>query len=140
MNRKLRYKIVSIIIIGIFVLSCKQENENSELSKNVAKATKEAELSPDEEKIKATISELLFHAGNYNIAEIDAMMSDKSMLGISSLKDGAWSNSEITIDDFFESVKNRERSPYYKIPNDYDILVTEGQVTLARADCILHRW
>tara|TARA_R110001583_G_scaffold77046_1_gene210152 strand:- start:5059 stop:5238 length:180 start_codon:yes stop_codon:yes gene_type:complete len=59
------------------------------------------------------------------------------MLGISRLKEGTWSNSEIAINDYFESVKNRELSPYCEIPNNYDILITEGQVALARADCIL---
>lgn len=140
MTRKLGYKILSFIIIATFVLSCKQENDNSELSKNVSAETNETELNKDEVKIKKTINELLFHAGNYNIAALDPMISDKAMLGISSLKDGTWSNSEIAINDFFESVKNRERSPYCEIPNNYDILITEGQVALARADCILYRW
>jgi hypothetical protein len=67
-------------------------------------------------------------------------MSDKAMLGISRLNDGTWSNSEIAINDFFESIKNRARSPYCEIPNNFNILVTEGQVALARADCILYRW
>jgi hypothetical protein len=140
MNRKLRYAILSFIAIGAFVLSCKQENDNSESSKNVPTETKVAELNPDEEKIKATINELLFAAGNYNIAALDSMMSNKAMLGISSLKDGIWSNSEIAINDYFESVKNGERSPYCEIPNDYDIIITEGQIALVRADGILYRW
>ncbi|WP_339631766.1 ester cyclase [Bizionia echini] len=62
------------------------------------------------------------------------------MLGISSLKDGTWSNSEIAIHDFFDSIEKRERSPYYEIPIDYNIIITEGQIALARADCILYRW
>ncbi|WP_211228192.1 ester cyclase [Aequorivita capsosiphonis] len=94
----------------------------------------------DEENIKATINTLLFNAGNYNITKLDAMVSDNAMLGISRLKDETWSNSEIPINDFFESVKKRERRPYIEVPNSYDILITEGQVALARADCILYRW
>ncbi len=140
MNRKLRYVILSFITISTFIISCKQENDNSELSRNVPTETKTAELNLGEEKIKTAINELLLAAGNYNILALDSMMSDKAMLGISSLKDGTWSNSEIAINDFFESVKTRERSPYYEIPNNYDILITEGQVSLARADCILYRW
>jgi len=140
MNRKLRYSIISFITIGAFVISCKQEKDNSELSKNVPIETNVTELNPDEEKIKTTINELLFNAGNYNVSALDSMVSDKAMLGISSLKDGTWSNSEIAINDFFESIEKRERSPYCEIPNDYDILITEGQLALARADCILYRW
>jgi hypothetical protein len=140
MNRKLRYSIISFITIGAFVISCKQEKDNSELSKNVPIETNVTELNPDEEKIKTTINELLFNAGNYNVSALDSMVSDKAMLGISSLKDGTWSNSEIAINDFFESIEKRERSPYCEIPNDYDILITEGQLALARADCVLYRW
>jgi hypothetical protein len=140
MNRKLRYIILSFIAIGTLVLSCKQKNDNSELSKNIPTEAKDTTLNPDEEKIKATVNELLFAAGNYNIVALDSMMSDKAMLGISSLKDGTWSNSEIAINDFFDSVEKRERSPYCEIPNDYDIIITEGQIALARADCILYRW
>jgi len=140
MNRKLRHAIISFITIGAFAISCKPEKDNSELSKNIPTETKVTELNPDEEKIKTTINELLFNAGNYNVSALDSMVSDKAMLGISSLKDGTWSNSEIAINDFFESIEKRERSPYCEIPNDYDILITEGQLALARADCILYRW
>lgn len=83
---------------------------------------------------------MLFNAGNYNILALDSMMSDKAMLGISSLKDGTWSISEIAINDFFESVEKTERSPYYETPNAYNIIITEGQLALARADCILYGW
>ncbi|WP_242156977.1 ester cyclase [Aestuariivivens sediminis] len=140
MHRELRYAILLGIAMANSITSCRQENDHSELSKNVSIETKVVELNPDEEKIKTTIKELLFAAGNYNIAELETMISDKAMLGISSLKDGVWSNSEIAINDFFESVKHRERRPYCEIPNNFDILITEGQVALARADCTLHRW
>ena len=140
MNRKLRYVILSFITIGTFVLSCKQKKNNSEVSEIVPTETKVTEYNPDEEKIKTTINELLFNAGNYNVLVLDSMMSDKAMIGISILKDGTWSNSEIAINDFFESVEKLERSPYCEIPNDYDIIITEGQLALARADCILYRW
>ena len=130
---------LSISFINI-VISCKQEKDNSELSKNVPTETKATELNPDEEKIKTTINELLFNAGNYNVSALNSMVSDKAMLGISSLKDGTWSNSEIAINDFFESIEKRERSPYCEIPNDHDLIITEGQLALARANCILYRW
>ncbi len=125
MNSKLRYAIVAFITIGTFITSCNQEKGSSELSKNVSTQTKVTQLNPDEEKIKTTIKKLLSNAGNYNVSALDSMMSDKAMLGISSLKDGTWSNSEIAISDFFDSVEKRERSPYYEIPTDYDIIITQ---------------
>ena len=140
MKRTLRNVILSFIAFSTFIVSCKPKNDNSQLSQNATTEIKAPELNQDEENIKATVNTLLFNAGNYNIIALDSMVSDKAMLGISSLKDGTWSNSEIAINDFFESVKKRERSPYCEIPNNYDILITEGQVALARADCIVYRW
>ena len=140
MNKKLRYALLSFIVIGTSILGCKQENENSQSSENVPAESKVKVLNPDEEKIKATINELLFAAGNYNIVVLDSMISDKAMLGISRLENGTWSNSEIGITDFFESVEKKARSPYCEIPTDYEILITEGQLAIARADCILYRW
>lgn len=140
MNRKLKYTIFSFIAIGLLILSCKQENKDSKLSENISAETKDKVLNPDEENIKTIVNKLLFNAGNYNIKALRSMVSDKAMLGISRLKDGTWSNSEIAINDFFESVKKSEPSPYSEIPNNYDILITEGQVALARANCILYRW
>jgi hypothetical protein len=140
MNRKLKYTLLSLIAFSMIVVSCKPKSDNSQFSQNATTETKTSELIQDEEDIKATINTLLAHAGNYNIIALDSMMSDKAMLGISNFRDGTWSNSEIAIYDFFESVKNREPSPYCEIPNNYDILITEGQVAIARADCILSRW
>lgn len=140
MNRKLRYVLLSFIAIGTLVLGCKQKNDNSELPGNVPTDVKDLILNTDEERIKTRINELLFAAGNYDVAALESMISDKAMLGISSLKDDAWSNSEIAIRDFFDNVEKEARSPYCEIPSDYDILITEGQIALARADCILYRW
>jgi hypothetical protein len=140
MNKTLRNTILSLLALSIFIFSCKPKSNKSELSENATTEIKAVEVNQDEENIKATIDTLLFNAGNYDIIALDSMVSDRAMLGISSLKDGTWSNSEIAINEFFESVKKRERSPYCEIPNNYDILITEGQVALARADCILYRW
>lgn len=136
----MRYTLLSFIAISTLVLGCKQKNGNSELPGNITTKAKDTILNTDEERIKTSINELLFAAGNYDVATLESMISDKAMLGISSLKDDAWSNSEIAIRDFFENVEREVRSPYCEIPSDYDILITEGQIALARADCILYRW
>ncbi len=105
MKKILRILILTFIAFSAFV-RCKPENNNSQLSqKCFSRKQKSPELNPDEENIKATINTLLVNAGNYNIPALDSMMSDKAMLGISIFRDGTWSNSEIAINDFFESVK-----------------------------------
>lgn len=58
----------------LLFLSCKQKNDNSELSESISTEARDTILNPDEEKIKATINELLFAAGNYNLVALDSMM------------------------------------------------------------------
>ncbi len=140
MNSTFKNTILSILVLSICIISCKVKSDKAELTEKTASEIKKSALNSDAEEIKAAVEKLLIAAGNYNIEELDDMISDKAMLGISRLKYGTWSNSEIAINDYFESVKKRELSPYCEIPNNYDILITEGQVALARADCIFYRW
>jgi hypothetical protein len=138
MNSPLRKPMLSFAVLSIIFISC-QPNQIKEGTKDVAADQTEKILTPEEQEIIAAVEKLLFAAGNYNIHDLDEMTSDKAMIGVSSLKDGVWSNSEITIDEYFESVRNREPRPYCEIPTDYDIIVTEGRLALVRADAILHR-
>lgn len=140
MNKILRRALAFLIVLFVTVISCKTENDKPELP--VINATEKKESSPDaqEEEIKASIEDLLFAAGNYDVAVLDSMTSDNAMLGISRLSDGTWSNSEITIGEFFKSMEEDRRNPYCEIPHKYDILITEGRMALARAECILYRW
>lgn len=140
MNTTLRNTIVSFVVISVIIISCKPKSDKSGLLEKTISEIKTSTPNPEEEEIKATVEDLLFAAGNYNIEDLDFMVSDKAMLGISSFKDGMWSSSEIAIDEFFTSVKKTEPSPYCEIPNDYDFIITEGQLALVRADCILYRF
>ncbi len=140
MNSNLRNPIRYYAILLIFIISCQSKQNNIEPTPNMASNESVLKPDPEEEEIKATVEKLLIAAGNYNIEDLDDMVSDKAMIGISSLKDGKWSNSEITIDEYFEHVKNREPKPYCELVNDYNIIVTEGRLVLVRADAILHRF
>lgn len=140
MNRKLRDIILSFLAISILVLSCKQKSDISELSENVPTEVKDTILNLEEKKIIATVEKVLFAVGTYNLEDLDSMISDKAMLGISSLRNGTWSNSEITIDEYFENVKKRNLTPYYAKANDYKIMLSEGRLAMVRADAIIHQF
>ena len=140
MKHFLRNPILLLVILCFYIISCQSNKEKPGLTEKVLSEQKEIIPNPDEEEIKAAVEKLLFAAGNSNIDDLDDMVSDKAMLGISSLKDGIWSNSEIAIDEFFASIKKGNPKPYSEIPNDYDIIITEGQIALVRADCILYSY
>ena len=140
MRNFLRNSMSLFVILCLCIISCQSNKKKPDLIEKATSLQKEIIPNLDEEEIKVAVEELLFAAGNYNIKDLDIMVSDKAMLGISSLKDGIWSNFEIAIDEFFANVKKTERSPYCEVPNDYDIILTEGQLALVRADCILYRY
>ena len=140
MNKLLKNPILYLAVFTLFITACQSNLDKSGVNENITTETEETTPDPEEEEIKATVEKLLFAAGNYNIEALDDMVSDKAMLGISILKDGNWSNSESTIDEYFENVKNRKLIPYCEIPNNYDIIITEGRIALVRADGILYRY
>lgn len=140
MNNSINRIIRFFLVFTILISSCRLKNDRPEVTEKQQSELDSSKPNHDEEEIKTAIEKLLFAAGNYNIEDLDDMVSDKAMLGISSFKDGVWKNSEISINEFFASVKEIERSPYREIPTDFDIIVTEGKIALARADCVLYRW
>ncbi len=140
MNNPLKKPIFFVAVFALLITACQSNQEKSGSTENIVSKTKQSAPDLEEPAIEATVEELLFAAGNYNIEVLDDMMSDKAMLGISGLKDGVWSNSEIAIGEFFASAKKGEPSPYYEIPNAYDILVTEGRIALVRADGFVYRY
>ena len=81
----------------------------------------------------------MFAAGNYNIEELVDMVSDKAMIGYSSLRDGVWFNKELSIDEYFANAKNRKPRPFNEIVSDYTFLVTEGRMALVKADAIVYK-
>jgi hypothetical protein len=140
MNKPFNKLILPFLVFTVLISSCNIKNDKAKETENLNSGIENSTPKPDEEEIKAAIEKLLFAAGNYNIEDLDEMISDKAMLGISSLKEGSWTNSEISVNEFFASVKERERSPYREIPTDFDIIITQGKIALARADCILYSW
>ena len=140
MIRKFSSTSILFFSLSVLLVACQSKQDPSAGSPDMDAPARVPTPDPNEEALKATVEALLIAAGNYNIAALDSMISDKAMLGISSFADGGWTNSEIAISDFFESVQKGSRMPYCEVPNDFDILVSEGRIALVKADCILYRW
>ncbi len=139
MTYSLRISIFSILAFSTFNISCISKDDKPETTEPVQTETKEIPATQDELDVKATIDSLLVAAGNYNLEDLDRMVFDKSNLGITSLKDGQWQNTIITVSEYIESVKKRKASPYCEIIYDSSIQVSEGQLAFAKADNIVYR-
>lgn len=140
MDSPLKTRILSFLVFAIFVISCQSNNPKPELIESITSDKKESKLNPEEEEIKATVERLLIAAGNYNLKALDEMVLENANLGISSLKDGTWSNSVITINEYFENVKARKPLPYCEIVSEYNIKISKGQLAVVIADAIVHRF
>ena len=78
--------------------------------------------------------------GNSDFQGLDSIISDKANLASAIIRDGASKNSVITIGEYFESQKNRERKPFYEPVYEYKILINKGQIAFVWADAILHSY
>jgi hypothetical protein len=122
------------------ITACQSGKVKTNPAENIVTETKQSTPDPEEVEIKAAVENLLFAAGNYNIEALGEMVSDKAMLGISGLKHGTWSNSEIAIGDYFAGIDEEKIKPFYEIPIGYDMMVTEGRIALVRADGFTYRF
>ena len=99
--------------------------------------TKQIEWTPDQAEVKAMVEKLLMLVGNSDFQGLDSIISDKANLGSAIIRDGVSKNSVITIGEYFESQKNRERKPFYEPVNAYKILINKGQIAFVWADATL---
>jgi hypothetical protein len=134
------HSISILFFLPIFFLSCQPKPKDSDAVQATAPEIIKPTWTQEEAEVKAAVDNLLIAAGNYDLEALDNLIFNNTNLGISSLKNGGWSNSVITIDEYFEDVKNRNPLPYCEIINDYDILVSEGQMAFVRGDAIVHRF
>jgi len=84
----------------------------------------------------------LFAVGNSDFQTLDSIISDKANLGSAIVRDGVSKNSVITIGEYFEIQKNRdrERKPFYEPVKEYKILINKGQIAFVWADARLHKY
>lgn len=131
---------IFFLVLSIFMMGCDSKHDKAELTKNRASETKGSTLNPEEEEIKDAIEKLLIAAGNYNLEDLNDMVLENANLGISSFMDGDWSNTVLTIDAYIDNVKKRNPLPYCEIVSDYNIIISEGQLAIVKAEAVVHRY
>ncbi|MCW5518784.1 ester cyclase [Aureitalea sp. L0-47] len=140
MKRTMRNVILSLIVLSSLFISCESNQDKAKLTKKVLEAPEEKILNPEEQEIKAIVEKLLMLVGNSDFQALDSIISDKANLASAIIRDGVSKNSVITIGEYFESQKNRERKPFYEPVNEYKILINKGQIAFVWADATLHSY
>ena len=128
-----------MLLLSFLIVSCQFNQDNTEISEDITSRTIDS-VSNAEDEIIAAVENILRAAGNYNIEELDNLTSDKAVIGYTMIKDGAWKNTEVTINEYIESIKNRVLRPYIEIVSEYDVIVTEEHMALVRADAVVNRF
>lgn len=140
MKGTLRSVIVSIVVLSCLFISCQSNQDKTKLPERVTEAQEEKILNPEEQEIKGIVEKLLMFVGNSDFQALDSIISDKANLGSAIIRDGVSKNSVITIGEYFESQKHRERKPFYEPVNEYKILINKGQIAFVWADATLHSY
>lgn len=109
-------RIVAALTFAILTLfSCQREQVVVDSPFELVSISSTQEVDTDQLEVIETVERLLFAAGNYNLEDLDSMISDKAMLGINSLDNGVWTNSEMTIDAYFENVRIKDLRPHCEL-------------------------
>ncbi len=140
MKRTLRNVILSLGLLSSLFISCQSNQEKTNLTEKITETQEEKILNPEEQEIKAIVEKLLMLVGNSDFQALDTIISDKANLASAIIRDGVSKNSVITIGEYFETQKHRERKPFYEPVNEYKILINKGQIAFVWADAILHSY
>jgi SnoaL-like protein len=142
MNTSFRNLIIKVFSIGliIFIIGCQSDhNKNSVSMQDIN--TKEQNWDQDQMDVKTAVEKILIAGGNRNFEELDKLTSDNAIIGYSYLKDGVWSNNELTIKEYIENnAAKTDLKPFVELPTNYEIIVTEGRIALVKADAVLSRF
>ncbi|MGK0412453.1 MAG: hypothetical protein ACJA1B_000650 [Polaribacter sp.] len=138
MKRTLRNVIVSLAVLSSLFISCESIKDRTKPTEKFVE--EEKILNPEEQEIKAIVEKLLMLIGNSDFQALDSIISDKANLASAIIRDGVSKNSVITIGEYFELQKNRERKPFYEPVNEYKILINKEQIAIVWADATLHSY
>jgi hypothetical protein len=140
MKRTLNIKVLSLVILSCIFFSCQSNQNKAKPTEKAIEEQKENTWNEEEQEIIILVEKLLFAVGNSDFQTLNSIISDKANLASAIIRDGSSKNSVITISEYFESQKNRERKPFYEPVNEYKILINKGQIAFVWADATLHKY
>lgn len=140
MKKTLCIVILTLVIVSSLFFSCQSNSNNTKKTEKAVEGQKENTWNPEEQELIALVEKLLFAVGNSDFQTLDSIISDKANLGSAIVRDGVSKNSVITIGEYFETQKHRERKPFYEPVKEYKILINKGQIAFVWADATLHKY
>lgn len=140
MKRTLNIVILSLVIVSSIFFSCQSNQNKTKRTEKAIEEQKENTWNAEEQELIALVEKLLFAVGNSDFQTLESIVSNKANLASAIIRDDNSKNSVITISEYFESQKKRERKPFYEPVKEYKILINKGQIAFVWADATLHKY
>ncbi len=140
MKRTWSIELLSLVLVSCMFFSCQSNQNKSTQTEKIVEEQKEHTWSAEEQELIALVEKLLFAVGNSDFQTLESIVSDKANLASAIIRDGASKNSVITIREYFDSQKDRERKPFYEPVDEYKILINKGQIAFVWADATLYSY
>ncbi len=93
----------------------------------------------DEQTVRLLVEQLITAAGTSDLDTFEAMMAANANIGWASFRDGAWTTTTMTAEDFIAKARSEVDPILYTEPVEtWTIHVDGGHLAFVRADALLH--
>ena len=93
----------------------------------------------DEQTVRLLVERLITAAGTYDFDTFEGLMAAHANVGWASFRDGAWTTTTMTAEDFIAEARSEVDPILYTEPvDDWTVHVDGGHLAFVRADAVLH--
>lgn len=97
------------------------------------------EHTSDEQTLRLLVEQLITAAGTHDLDTFEGMMTDHANIGWASFRDGSWTTTTMTVEDWIAEARSEVDPILYTEPvDDWTIHVDAGHLAFVRADAVLH--
>lgn len=95
-------------------------------------------LEAEEAAVKSLIERFLVAIGNYDLEALPEMFSEKANIGGASFRNGQWTSSTWSFQEFLNLLKSRENPSKYEEPvSKFTVHMDGGMLAFVKADAVL---
>lgn len=92
----------------------------------------------DEQEVQAVVNEFIVALAERRLDELPAMFAPGANIGVFRLRDGAWTSSTKTFEEWYEPIRNAPPyEPYEEPVSDWSVRVEHGRMAFVRADAVI---
>ena len=123
--RQYEKKITLLIALAIYFFAAGQQT------------TEVLDIESEKAAVINLVEQFLTAVGDYDVASVQTMFSEKANISGASLRDGKWITNTYTIQEFLERLKSYENPTKYTEPvSDFTVHMEMGMLAFVRADAI----